>query len=792
MAQVEPHTKITEPIPAIIRPGRPARNAARATAGPLSVAPPMPEDLPRGDWSEQAMKVLQERYLLKDGNGNILETPDQMCWRVAWDIAMAEANFDHNYEEVTTIAKDYYRLLATHEFLPNSPTLMNAGKNNGLQYSACFVIPVEDSIEGIFDGIKYTAMIHKTGGGTGFSFSRLRPSGSRVGSSKGAASGPVSFMKIYDAATEQIKQGGTRRGANMGILRIDHPDVLEFIHCKEQGGITNFNISLAVTDEFLRAYKEGTTYDLIDPRTKKVTGSLDAKKVMDEIAQSAWKSGDPGMVFIDRINAGRANPVPSLGPIEATNPCGEQPLYSFDVCNLGSIYLKYFVKNSQVDWAGLERVAKLAVRFLDSVIERNPFPLPQIREMAISIRRIGLGVGGWADMLIQLGVPYDSQEAVDLAEKVMEFIWTKACDASQELAAERGAFPLIGESIYREAVPRRNCAVTTIAPTGTTGIIADASTGIEPLFAVAFKHKVKDQHLDREMNFFNPLFEKYAAGKSWYSDEVKDKIAGAGTVAHIEEIPEDIRRVFATAHDIAYSWHVKMQAAFQKYTDNAVSKTINLPNTATVDDVKNAYLLAYETGCMGITVYRDGCKDVQVLNLGTKATNGHAVPAPVEILPRPIKVEGATYKIETPLGRAYITVNQDKDGNPYEVFISVGKAGSEVAAMAEAIGRLISTTLRFGNHKPARDRAREIVDQLHGIGGGSAVGFGVNKVRSLPDAVAKAIAMHFGLNEVKLSAEEPAGENKKIKRDLCPGCGAAAFVFEEGCSKCYSCGYSKC
>lgn len=781
-----------------------------------SIVPPMPEGLPQGVWSEQATKVLRERYLLKNDQGEILETPDQMCWRVAWDMASAEANFGHNYPEIMETAKAYYKMLAAHEFLPNSPTLMNAGKNNGLQYSGCYVIPVDDSLVGIFDGVKYAAVIHQSGGGTGFSFSRLRPAGSRVGSSHGVASGPVSFLRVYDAATEQIKQGGSRRGANMGILRIDHPDVLEFIHCKESGGITNFNISVAVTDKFIQAYKEGTTYDLINPKTKQVTGQLDARKVMDEIAEGAWRTGDPGMVFIDKINASSGNPVPVLGPVESTNPCGEQPLYPFDVCNLGSIFLTYLVKDGQVDWERLEQVTKLAVRFLDSVIERNPYPLPQVKEMSQAIRRIGLGVGGWADMLIQLGIPYNSDEAIKMAERVMGFIKEKSHEASQELAAERGVFPMFNDSIYRDGPPMRNATVTTIAPTGSIGIIANASTGIEPLFAVAFKHIVKDKTLDRQLNFFNPLFEKYAAGQSWYTDAVKDKVAAAGTIAHIEEIPEDVRKLFATAHDIAYNWHVRMQAIFQSYTDNAVSKTINLPNSATKEDIKNAYLQAYDSGCMGITVYRDGCKDLQVLNLGTKnkeevkLTNGHAVkPVSAALEPRPVKVDGATYKIETPMGNAYITVNQNADGDPFEVFVTIGRAGSEVSAMADAIGRLISTNLRFGNHLPARERAKEIVEQLRGISGGSAVGFGPNRVRSLPDAVAKAISMHFGFNGDKhhltppMAQPEPVSPKEleasvgqmlphAVKKDLCSSCGAAAFVFEEGCSKCYACGYSKC
>ena len=810
MAYVEPNTKITEPIPALVRVGRPVKNiqGPKPVVPNASLIPPMPSDLPPGDWSEQATKVLKERYLLKNGQGQPIETPDQMCWRVAWDIASAEVGFGYTYEQVEDFAKEYYKILSSHEFLPNSPTLMNAGKNNGLQYSGCYVIPVEDSIEGIFDGIKHAALIHKSGGGTGFSFSRLRPANSRVGSTHGVASGPVSFMKIYDSATEQVKQGGSRRGANMGILRIDHPDVMEFIHCKENGGISNFNISVAVTDKFIEAYKGKTSYDLVDPKTKKVVGRLEAAKVMEEIAHQAWKTGDPGMIFIDRINAGTGNPVPSLGPVESTNPCGEQPLYPYDVCNLGSVFLTYFVKDGQVDWEKLERVTKTAVRFLDSVIERNPFPLIQVKEMSQAIRRVGLGVAGWADMLIQLGIPYNSEEAVELAEKLMRFFKEKSHEASVELAKERGAFPKFEESIYIDGPPMRNATVTTIAPTGSIGILAGCSTGIEPLFAIAYLH---NNNLGRELAFFNPLFEKYAEGKSWYTSEVREKISKAGSLAHMAEVPTDVKQVFVTAHDISYPWHIKMQAAFQRHTDNAVSKTINLPNEATADEIKNAYLQAYESGCMGITVYRDGCKDVQVLNLGTKpsfakategqGSNGHAKTqtlSSVELQPRPVKVEGATYRIETPLGSAFITVNQDQNNEPFEVFIAIGKAGSEVAAMAEALGRLISTTLRFGNHLPAKGRAKEIVDQLSGIGGGSTVGFGVNRVRSLPDAVAKAISMHFNLNgspivnNDRIPKEEAPPPAKMLRRDLCPSCGSAAFIFEEGCAKCHACGYSKC
>ncbi len=760
--------------------------------------------LPAGIWTKQALKVLKERYLVKDEKLNPIENPEDMVWRVSWEMASAEARWGSKRKEVEALAKEFYNLLVSREFLPNSPTLMNAGTGNGLQYSACFVLPVEDSMEGIFDALKYQALIHKTGGGTGFSFSRLREGGSIVRTSSGIASGPVSFMRIFDAATNEVKQGGKRRGANMGILRVDHPDVLEFIHCKENGGITNFNISVAITDKFIDAYYKDEEYELISPKTKSMVGTLSARRVFDEIAESAWKTGDPGLIFIDRVNQGTANPIPALGPIESTNPCGEQPLYPFDVCNLGSIFLTYFVKEEngkkEVDWEKLKKVTHQATRFLDNVIEVNPFPLPEIRKVAFNIRRIGLGVGGWSDMLVGLGIPYDSEEAMSLAEKVMKFIQDEAVSASEELAKKRGPFFLWPVSIYREGTPRRHSTVTTIAPTGTISILAGASSGIEPMFAIAYQHIVKDKHLNRKLSFVNPDFEKIAKERGFWSEDLMAKVAEKGVVGDIEEVPEDVRRIFGTAHEIDIDWHIRTQTAFQKYTENAVSKTINLRHDATVDDVKKAYLSAWEGNCKGITIFRDGSKSEQVLNLGLDKKEGSKEenPAPSQmILERPVKVEGATYRIVTPLGSAFITVNQDSEGNPFELFITIGKAGSEVAAMAEALGRMISTTLRFGNHKPPIERAREIVEQLKGIGGGRSVGFGPNKVRSLPDAVAKAISLHFGFNNVSHDAPEVIEaasdkEETKVVGDICPACGSPALVYQEGCSKCHACGHSEC
>ena len=796
----------------------------------------LPKGLPKGAWSEQALKVLKERYLVKDSKGKTIETPEDMCWRVSWEAASAEALWGKTRKEIKIQAKEYYKLFIDHIFFPNSPTLMNAGTDNNLQYSGCFVLPVGDSIKEIFEAIKNQALIHQSGGGTGFSFNRLRPQGSMVRSSGGVASGPISFMRIFDAATNEVKQGGKRRGANMGILRVDHPDILDFIHCKEDGSLANFNISVAITDKFMRAYKNNKKYDLIDPNTKKKTGSLSARKVFNEIADSAWKTGDPGLVFIDRRNRGTSNPVPSLGPIEATNPCGEQELYPFDACNLGSIFLTYFVKEENgkkvVDWEKLINTTRIATRFLDNIIEVNPLPLDEIRRTVLGIRRIGLGIGGWADMLIELGISYDSQEAIRLGKKIMKTIKEEAVSVSQELAKERGPFPLWPVSIYKNEKPRRNSTVTTIAPTGTISIIAGASSGIEPLFAIAFRHIVQDKHLDRTLTFINPKFEALAKERGFWSEEIKKKVAERGTVRGMEEVSEEVKKIFGTAHEIHQDWHVKMQAAFQKYTENAVSKTINMRSKIAVKDIKKAYLLAWESNCKGITVFRDGCKGTQVLNLGTKDADGEKeLEADGSMQLRPFKVIGATYKLKTPVGTAFVTINENEKKEPLEVFINVGKAGTDVAAMAEALGRTISTALRLRGASSPRERAEEVAFQLSGIGGRRSVGFGPKKIRSLPDAIAVALSSHFGFKingngnhavardsngevgtDLVANANDPksvpafsknssnSGEvaeqisvsSFEIPGDLCPSCGASALVFEEGCSKCYACGHSEC
>jgi ribonucleoside-diphosphate reductase alpha chain len=546
-----------------------------------------------GQWTEQALRVLRERYLTREGNA-VRESPEQMCWRVACAIARAEERWGKSAAVVEEIARAFYDLMVEGQFLPNSPTLMNAGKGNSLQYSACYVLPVGDSMDEIFDAVKDAAIIHKSGGGTGFAFSRLRPKDALVASTGGKASGPISFLRVFNAATEAVKQGGTRRGANMGILKVDHPDILEFIECKLDGGITNFNISVAATDRFMEALERGEEYELIDPHTREVTRRLDAREVFDRIVQAAWRTGDPGMVFIDRINRSPANPTPEVGMVEATNPCGEQPLLPNEACNLGSINVSKFALRQPdgewaIDWDELEKAVRLSTRFLDDVIEVNPYPLPEIDATVKANRRIGLGVMGWADLLFRMGIPYDSQAALDLGERLMAFIEEKAHDQSAKLAEERGPFPNWSRSIYKGGRPLRNSTVTTIAPTGTISMIAGCSSGIEPAFAVAFTHKVGD----RVLPFVNHVFERVAHERGFHSDALMDEVARRGVVHGLDAVPEEVQRVFVTAHEVPYEWHVRHQAAFQKSTDNGVSKTINLPNAATVEDVARAYTLAW-------------------------------------------------------------------------------------------------------------------------------------------------------------------------------------------------------
>jgi len=742
--------------------------------------------------SPNALAVLRRRYLKKSNKGEVIENPYQMFKRVAKNIASADLTFGSE-KDAQTSEKQFLDMMTSVEFLPNSPTLMNAGRDLQ-QLSACFVLPIEDSMESIFEAVKNTALIHKSGGGTGFSFSRIRPKNDVVRSTRGVSSGPISFMTVFDAATEAIKQGGTRRGANMAILRVDHPDILEFITCKQDSDVlNNFNISVALTDGFMKALERKEKFDVLNPRTKEVLGRLDASDVFQLIAENAWRNGDPGVIFIDRIN--QFNPTPQIGEIESTNPCGEQPLLPYESCNLGSINLIRMMKGDEIDWQKLGETAHKAVHFLDNVIEMNNYPIPQIKELTLANRKIGLGVMGFADVLARMWVPYDSREAVRIAEKIMGFVEEEARAASVELGKKRGSFPSFEKSIWKgkyEAI--RNAATTTIAPTGTISMIADCSSGIEPFFALCYVKAVME---GSRLLYVNGTFEKVMKERGLYSEELFDEVAEKGSIKDMEKVPKDIREAFVTALDIAPEWHVRMQAAFQKHTDNAVSKTINFPNNATVDDVKDAYLLAHKLGCKGITVYRDGSRDVQVLNIGQKETQTKRKGP----RPRPILTVGLTEKIKTGDGTLYLTINEDDTGL-CEVFTNIGKAGGNAAAQSEAISRLISLALRSGVD------VKSIVRQLKGISGPSPVWDNGDLILSAPDAIAKALERYLKRKDVPDLFREKLVEglrdsvgkkatDQKMKRimenraNICAECGSI-MVFEEGCMKCYNCGFSRC
>jgi ribonucleoside-diphosphate reductase alpha chain len=730
--------------------------------------------------SKNAITVLERRYLKRDLDGKPTETPAAMFRRVAEAIASAELRLGTGVD-AKALADEFYRMMTSLEFLPNSPTLMNAGRELG-QLSACFVLPVGDSMEEIFEAIKQTALIHKSGGGTGFSFSRIRPANDVVQSTSGVSSGPLSFMKVFDAATETIKQGGTRRGANMGILRVDHPDIMDFIMCKrDQTVLTNFNISVGLTEAFMQAVEKDADYQLVNPRNKADGRTLPARKVFEHIVDLAWSNGEPGIIFLDRLN--RDNPTPLVGEFEATNPCGEQPLLPYESCNLGSINLALMLKDGQVDWERLKKTVRNAARFLDNVIEVNNYPIPQIDEMTRANRKIGLGVMGWADMLILLNIPYNSREGVELGEKIMKFITDEARVMSQELAAERGPFPNFKGSTFdkKGAKPVRNATSSTIAPTGTISIIANSSSGIEPLFAVSYVRQVLDNDILVEVN---PLFEKIARERGFYSPELMKLIAQHGTVKDIEQVPEDVRRIFVTSHDITPEDHIRMQAAFQKYTDNAVSKTVNFCNTASKEDVATVYRLAYQQGCKGVTIYRDGSRDMQVLSVGKKDTPAEtAVPVETQKTgrkrDRPRALKGSTYQMETGCGPLYVTINEDNTGL-FEVFTTMGKAGGCAASQCEAIGRLVSLAWRSGV------QARQTVKQLIGISCHKPAGFGDNRITSCSDAVARAIMMH-------VQSHEEGMENPHFAQagGACPECGGA-IEHEGGCCVCHACGYSEC
>ncbi|MCJ7680321.1 MAG: adenosylcobalamin-dependent ribonucleoside-diphosphate reductase [Candidatus Aminicenantes bacterium] len=688
-------------------------------------------------FSDNALRILKARYFIKDKDGRFIDKdPSHLFQRVARFVASAEKDEDSQKKW----ADSFFRIMMGREFLPNSPTLTGAGREMCL--SACFVLPLEDSMESIFDAVKNAALVHKEGGGTGFDFSLLRPKGSFVRKTQGIASGPVSFLRVLDAATEAVKQGGTRRGANMGILRVDHPDIEEFILLKKDGlGIKNFNISVAVTDEFMKALENGSSYSLYDPYLQKQTGEKDAAEVFEKIVESAWTVGDPGLIFIDRIN--QHNPTRAQGPIRATNPCGEQPLHAFESCNLGSINLSRFFNAKLpdgIDWKKLEEVIFTAVRFLDDVIEVNRYPLPQIEDMSKSNRRIGLGVMGWADLLIKKQIRYDSEEALQLADLTASFIRQKAEAASAELAENRGSFPNIEESVYKEK-RMRNATVFTIAPTGTISRLAGCSSSIEPLFALEFTSKI----IDRELKDVHPI---YAEWKSEHPNE---------------PLPD----YFRTAHEISPEWHIRMQAAFQNYVDNSVSKTINFSNTATREDVKKAYSLAFQLQTKGITIYRDGCRAEQVLYKGTP-------PSKRLPLDRPNSLPSVTDKIKTGFGNLYVTISYFNK-KPFEVFTSIGKSGYTTMADAEALGRLISLALRSGVEP------KDVITQLKGIGGSEPIFTEGGLVQSLPDAIAKVLERHLG---------EADNISKDLYQIICKVCGAS--LPDEKCPSCPNCGWNRC
>ena len=831
--------------------------------------PKAPDSLPEPKLSENAWYIGKTRYARRDSNGTPIETAKDLFWRVAYNIATAERLYGGNEKKHISIATKFYKLMTSCKFLPNTPTLLNTGKPNQ-QLSACFVLPVPDDLNGILESSTDMAKIHKSGGGTGFSFTRLRPKNDILASSGGSTTGPVSFMQMYNDMTSAIRQGGVRRGANMGILHFNHPDILLFtIYKLDEFSLTNFNISVTTDKEFfeqieidnrilkddyekdfdfdaivaeareahqtrdvdlkivrldavvakLTAWCEEKNpdygYPLINPRNGEHMNRLNAKKVFDLITRFAWQYGDPGMIFLDRINNSRANPTPQLGMIEATNPCGEQPLLPYDACTLGSINLALFVKENDFDWEGLRQTTHQAVHFLDNVLDMNEYPIEKVKDMVRQIRRIGLGIMGFADALLAMNIGYNTDEGVEIAERVMKFIQQEADNASEELASKRGVFPAYKGSIYdkpNEITPR-NGARTTIAPTGTIAMLAETSSGCEPLFALTYsKNTIEGKRIFQTSPYFINALKKL----DLYSEELLEQIQdNAGSIQNIESIPMELKKVFVTAGDIKPEWHLKIQAAFQKYVDNAISKTINFDNSATIDDVRKAYLTAHETGCRGITIYRDGSREKQVLE--TKKDSSYydklsetdqsskqteSVPAVrMTLKPRPNVLAGRTHKITTPLGTAFISINEDDNGNIFEVFINVGRAGSDITADAEAIGRLISLTFRIPSDYSSNQVAQKVISQLRGIGGSSSTGFGADRVRSLADAVAKAIEQHQATKIEAIKTETTtqtetislwSAPTKNRITDMCPECGSASLRFIEGCQKCELCGFSKC
>ena len=831
--------------------------------------PAVPATLAEPKLSKNSWYIGSTRYARKDETGKPIETPKEMFWRVAYNIATADRIYGGTDRTHMATATKFYKLMSTRRFLPNTPTLLNTAKP-GQQLSACFVLPVPDSLSGILDSATDMAMIHKSGGGTGFSFSRLRPKNDRLSTSGGTTTGPISFMQMYNDITSSVRQGGVRRGANMGILHYNHPDILLFsIYKLDEFSLTNFNISVTTTKEFFdqvaidktiladdyenefdfdalvaevreahqtrdmdlkqvrldaavaklhewcQESTPGYGYALINPRNQAEMGRLNAKKVFDLITRLAWQYGDPGMIFIDRINNSRANPTPQLGQIEATNPCGEQPLLPYDACTLGSINLALFVNDDDFNWEGLRQTTHQSIHFLDNVLDMNEYPIDKVRIMTRQIRRIGLGIMGFADALLAMNIGYNTDEGVDMARRVMKFIQQEADVASEELATKRGVFPAYEGSIYDhpDQISPRNGARTTIAPTGTIAMLADASSGCEPLFALTYaKNTIEGKRIFQTSPYFVAVLKE----RGLYSDQLLEQIQNnGGSIQNIDSLPADLKKTFVIAGDISPQWHLKIQAAFQEYVDNAISKTINFSNQATIADVRDAYLMAYETGCRGITIYRDGSREKQVLEVkkdssyydklaGAKVAELVELPpsVPISLKSRPSVLSGRTHKVTTPLGTAYISINEDIDGNIFEVFINVGRAGSDITADAEAIGRLISLTFRIPSEYSSDQVAQKVISHLRGIGGSSSTGFGVDRVRSLADAVAKVIEKHQATKTAVQPIEADPVKNETVPlwqapssnklTDICPECGSASLRFIEGCQKCESCGYSKC
>jgi len=794
--------------------------------------------------SDNALQVFRRRYVRKGPDGEPIETVEGVFRRVASHIAAVEDKHDGNAGQAEDV---FFRLMTELRFLPNSPTFTGAGTPLS-QLAACFVLPISDDMgrsdDGIFETLRDMALIQQTGGGTGFSFSNLRPKGARVNSSGGEATGPVGFMQVYDTASEIISQGGARRGANMAVLRVDHPDIRDFIRCKRsEYDITNFNISVGVSDDFMDAVVEGGSIELVNPHDGEVWETVEARDLFGEIVDAAHRNGEPGLLFLDTANAD--NPTPHLGDYEATNPCGEQPLLPYENCCLGSINLARHVKPAaegeasaprSVDWARLAETVSEAVRFLDDVIDANGYvpAVPKLKEAAHRTRRIGLGISGLGDVLYELRVRYGSEEARDLAGQLMGFIRYHAMRTSVDLARKRGPFPAIEGSVFdpedfrweppdplepfgpaarwgRPAIDWqglvdeikrhgiRNAAQTTIAPTGTRSTIAGIEAyGCEPVFALAYVRNMNDNGENVELKYTSPLFQRAleeAGLDEETREEIIEQVAVSGSCQDVEEVPDAIRDVFVVAQDIPAEEHVRMQAALQAFVDASISKTINFPADADPAEVAHAFRLAWELGCKGLTVYVTGSRENVVLE--TKKTKqarkrSKSAAMSTDVRPRPHALSGHTYRVQTPLGTAYTTVNVNGDGEPFEVFLNVGKAGSDTAAVAEAIGRLVSLVLRLPSPLSASRRLNQVVRQLRGIGSGRSLGFGRDRVRSLPDGVAQVLAEHLGLAEPGEAGRGSGQLPLFPEGDLCPECGQASLVFEEGCRHCYTCGYSEC